>query len=98
MWGASVRYDGRPHIAGFAMEVEATSQVRAQALQTGDGDILADDLHRLEVGVYDFVKYSSYSYYPKNVLGEFKEDVIKFAKSEGLDAHANSVAVRFEEE
>ena len=32
------------------------------------------------------------------VLGEFKEDVIKFAKSEGLDAHANSVAVRFEEE
>lgn len=50
------------------------------------------------LGVYDFVKYSSYSYYPKNVLGEFKENVIKFAKSEGLDAHANSVAVRFEEE
>ena len=50
------------------------------------------------LGAYDFVKYSSYSYYPKNVLGEFKEDVIKFAKSEGLDAHANSVAVRFEEE
>lgn len=50
------------------------------------------------LGVYDFVKYLSYSYYPKNVLGEFKEDVIKFAKSEGLDAHANSVAVRFEEE
>ena len=50
------------------------------------------------LGVYDFVKYSSYSYYPKKVLGEFKEDVIKFAKSEGLDAHANSVAVRFEEE
>ena len=50
------------------------------------------------LGVYDFVKYSSYSYYPKNVLGEFKEDVIKFAKCEGLDAHANSVAVRFEEE
>lgn len=48
------------------------------------------------LGVYDFVKYSSYSYYPKNVLGEFKNDVIKFAKSEGLDAHANSVAVRFE--
>ena len=50
------------------------------------------------LGVYDFVKYSSYSYYPKKVLGELKEDVIKFAKSEGLDAHANSVAVRFEEE
>ena len=50
------------------------------------------------LGVYDFVKYSSYSYYPKNVLGDFKDDVIEFAKSEGLDGHANSIAVRFEEE
>ena len=50
------------------------------------------------LGVYDFVKYSSYSYYPKQVLSTFKDDVIKFAKLEGLDAHANSVAVRFEEE
>lgn len=50
------------------------------------------------LGVYDFVKYSSYSYYPKPVLETFKEDVVKFAKLEGLDAHANSVAVRFEEE
>ena len=50
------------------------------------------------LGVYDFVKYSSYSYYPKAVLETFQDDVIKFAKLEGLDAHANSVAVRFEEE
>ena len=50
------------------------------------------------LGVYDFVKYSSYSYYPKQVLSTFKDDVVKFAKLEGLDAHANSVAVRFEEE
>lgn len=50
------------------------------------------------LGVYDFVKYSSYSYYPQNILSEFKDDVIQFAKLEGLDAHANSVAVRFEEE
>lgn len=50
------------------------------------------------LGVYDYVKYSSYSYYPKEVLSEFKEDVQTFAKSEGLDAHANSIAVRFEEE
>ena len=49
------------------------------------------------LGVYYFVKYSSYSYYPKNVLSTFKDDVVKFAKLEGLDAHANSVAVRFEE-
>lgn len=50
------------------------------------------------LGVYDFVKYSSYSYYPQQVLSTFKDDVVKFAKLEGLDAHANSVAVRFEEE
>ena len=50
------------------------------------------------LGVYDFVKYSSYSYYPKNILAEFKDDVMTFAKSEGLDGHANSIAVRFEED
>ncbi len=50
------------------------------------------------LGVYDFAKYSSYSYYPKEVLETFKDDVQTFAKSEGLDAHANSIAVRFGEE
>ncbi|MEE0965598.1 MAG: histidinol dehydrogenase [Bacilli bacterium] len=50
------------------------------------------------LGVYDYVKYSSYSYYPKNVLATFKDDVEKFAKLEGLDAHANSITVRFEED
>lgn len=47
------------------------------------------------LGVYDFVKYSSYSYYPKEVLSTFKDDVIEFANLEGLDAHANSIKVRF---
>lgn len=50
------------------------------------------------LGVYDFIKYSSYSYYPKQILQTFKDDVMTFAKKEGLDAHANSIAVRFEEE
>jgi len=50
------------------------------------------------LGVYDFVKYSSYSYYPKNILKTFKDDVVEFANLEGLDAHANSIKVRFEEE
>ncbi|GHT64680.1 histidinol dehydrogenase [Endomicrobiia bacterium] len=49
------------------------------------------------LGVYDFVKFSSYSYYPREVLADFKDDVMKFAKLEGLDAHANSIKVRFEE-
>jgi len=48
------------------------------------------------LGVYDFFKYSSYSYYPRSVLEEYKDDVVKFAMLEGLDAHANSIRVRFE--
>lgn len=48
------------------------------------------------LGVYDFVKYSSYSYYPKNVLETFKEDIVQFSELEGLDAHSNSIKVRFE--
>lgn len=50
------------------------------------------------LGVYDFVKYSEYSYYPKNVLETFKDDVVEFANLEGFDAHASSIKVRFEEE
>lgn len=49
------------------------------------------------LGVYDFVKFSAWSFYPRTALCEFKDDVIKFAELEGLDAHANSIKVRFEE-
>ena len=49
------------------------------------------------LGVYDFVKHSAYSYYPRDVLETFKDDVITFANSEGLSGHANSIAVRFDE-
>ncbi|MBK0082552.1 histidinol dehydrogenase [Lactococcus sp. S64] len=49
------------------------------------------------LGVHNFIKYSTYSYYPKEVLADFKEDVETFAKSEGLTAHANSISVRFDE-
>lgn len=48
------------------------------------------------LGVYSFMKYSSFSYYPPAALADLKDDVINFALSEGLDAHANSVKVRFE--
>ncbi|MCL1809758.1 MAG: histidinol dehydrogenase [Clostridiales bacterium] len=48
------------------------------------------------LGVYDFVKYSAYSYYPREALADFKDDVVKFAELEGLDAHGNSIKVRFE--
>ena len=50
------------------------------------------------LGVYDFVKYSSYSYYPKEILKTFKNDIVEFAGLEGLDAHCNSIKVRFEDE
>ena len=50
------------------------------------------------LGVYNFVKYSTYSYYPKEILADFQEDVVAFAKSEGLSAHANSISVRFDDE
>ena len=49
------------------------------------------------LGVYDFVKYSSFTYYTRDVLETFKDDVIEFANLEGLDAHANSIRVRFED-
>ncbi|MDR1890928.1 MAG: histidinol dehydrogenase [Puniceicoccales bacterium] len=48
------------------------------------------------LGVYDFVKFSSYSYYPREVLAQFKDDVVNFANLEGLDAHANSIEARFD--
>jgi histidinol dehydrogenase len=47
------------------------------------------------LGVYDFVKRTSYSYYPKNVLLEFKEDILSFALLEGLEAHAKAANIRF---
>lgn len=50
------------------------------------------------LGVDDFVKKSSLIYYSREALGEVHEQVEKFAKAEGLTAHANSIAVRFEQE
>jgi histidinol dehydrogenase len=46
------------------------------------------------LGVYDFMKKSSIVYYPKSALDEAADKVIKFAVSEGLDAHANARRVR----
>ena len=45
----------------------------------------------------DFVKKSSIIYYSREALREVKDDIISFAKAEGLTAHANSIAVRFED-
>ncbi len=46
------------------------------------------------LGVDDFVKTTQYVYYTDSALKESAEDIISFANSEGLGAHAESVAVR----
>lgn len=48
------------------------------------------------LGVDDFIKKSSLVYYSREALKEVHEDIIRFARAEGLTAHANSIAVRFE--
>ncbi len=48
------------------------------------------------LGVDDFVKKSSIIAYSREALEPIYKDIIKFADSEGLTAHANSIAVRFE--
>ncbi len=46
--------------------------------------------------VDDFIKKSSIISYSKSALEGIHTDIEKFAKAEGLTAHANSIAVRFE--
>ncbi|WP_148408659.1 histidinol dehydrogenase [Murimonas intestini] len=50
------------------------------------------------LGVDDFVKKSSIIYYSKEALDPIHKDIIQFATSEQLTAHANSIRVRFEGE
>ena len=49
------------------------------------------------LSVDDFVKKSSIIYYSREALEPIHKDIIKFATSEQLTAHANSIKVRFEE-
>lgn len=50
------------------------------------------------LSVDDFIKKSSIISYSKEALEPIYQDIITFAKAEGLTAHANSIAVRFEKE
>jgi len=49
------------------------------------------------LSVDDFIKKSSIISYSKEALELVQKDIIKFAESEQLTAHANSIKVRFEE-
>ena len=72
------------------------------------GDYFAGTNHTLPTGgsakfssplsVDDFVKKTSYLYYTREALGKAKDKIAEFAHREGLDAHARSVLVRFDEE
>ena len=48
------------------------------------------------LGVDDFIKKSSIISYSRDALEKAHKDIELFAKQEGLTAHANSIAVRFE--
>ena len=49
------------------------------------------------LGVDDFVKKTQFTYYTKDALKKVSDKVAFFANKEGLDAHARSATVRFEE-
>ncbi len=71
------------------------------------GDYLAGTNHTLPtsgtarfsspLSVDDFIKKTQYIYYDQNALKEVKNQVYLFAKKEGLDAHAISAVIRFED-
>ncbi|MBQ8928878.1 MAG: histidinol dehydrogenase, partial [Oscillospiraceae bacterium] len=50
------------------------------------------------LSVEEFVKRSSFIYYTRDALGRAKDSIINLAEREQLHGHANSVAVRFEED
>lgn len=49
------------------------------------------------LSVDDFVKKSQFTYYTKDALSRVADKISYFAKKEGLDAHAKSATIRFEE-
>ena len=48
------------------------------------------------LSVDDFVKKTQFSYFSREALQEIGSKVVRFAKEEGLDAHARSVSIRTE--
>ncbi len=71
------------------------------------GDYFAGANHTLPTGgtakfssplsVDDFVKKTQYTYYTKDALARVAKDIDRFAKKEGLGAHAKSATIRIED-
>jgi histidinol dehydrogenase len=49
------------------------------------------------LGVYDFVKRSSYLYYSKEALMDCGDKVVRLADAEGLEGHSNAIKVRLKD-
>jgi len=72
------------------------------------GDYFAGPNHTLPTGgsarfssplsVDDFVKKTQFTYYTADALEAVADKIARFAKKEGLDAHAKSATIRFEDE
>ena len=78
-----------------ASEEELPQVVRTELYKLG---LCADNSFAIgNVEIDDFVKKSSFIYYPKPALAEVAGRIEDFAEREGLQAHARSVAIRFEE-
>ena len=50
------------------------------------------------MSVDDFIKKSSIISYSREALEPVYKDIVQFAQSEQLTAHANSIKVRFEDQ
>lgn len=71
------------------------------------GDYLAGPNHTLPtsgtarfsspLSVDDFVKKTQYTYFTADALRQVSDDIALFASKEGLDAHARSATIRFED-
>jgi len=71
------------------------------------GDYLAGPNHTLPtsgtarfsspLSVDDFVKKTQYTYFTADALRQVSDDIALFASREGLDAHARSATIRFED-
>ena len=71
------------------------------------GDYMAGPNHTLPtsgtarfyspLSVDDFVKKTQYTYFTPDALLEVKDDIVRFARQEGLEAHARSAMSRFGE-
>ena len=48
------------------------------------------------LSVDDFVKKTQFTYYTAEALGKVSGQIARFARQEGLEAHARSVLSRFE--